>query len=415
MSQTIRSRAKAIAWLLMLVYFASYTTRINFAVMLVKICSDMNMEKTALAIVLTGLTITYGGGQIISGLLGDKIKAQRMLTVGLCIACTANVVMSFCSNVALMTVVWCVNGFAQAMLWPPIVRLMSMYLTDREYGYTAVRLYWGSSLATIMLYLVCPLLLYVMSWRIVMLLCAAIGVGILVAWVVLNPRLFTDLVAIASTPATDDTEKHTRVPLPSFVYLPIVLIMLGIALQGVLRDGVTNWMPFYLQETFHIPEENAIISTVILAVFSIISFSFFDFLFRKVFQNEVFCAAVIFVGSAVCAGALYLSNLFSASVVISMLLMALIVAFMHGVNLMLITIVPKRFLKSGKVATYSGLFNAFTYIGAAASTYGFAALSEAFGWSFTILTWIIISVCGALVCLAATPIWKKFRSEYSDL
>lgn len=413
MSQSIRSRARAIAWVLMLVYFASYTTRINFAVMLVKICSDMNMEKTALAIVLTGLTITYGGGQIISGLLGDKIKAQWMLTFGLGVACIANVAMTFCNTVIPMTLIWCVNGFAQAMLWPPIVRLMSMYLTDREYGYTAVRLYWGSSLATIMLYLVCPLLLYVVSWRVVMLLCAALGVVVLFVWVTLNPRLFTDPIAVSAP--NDQGEKPKSLPLPKFVFLPVVLIMIGIGLQGVLRDGVTNWMPFYLQETFHIPEENAIISTVILAVFSIISFSFFDFLFRKVFQNEVFCAAVIFVGSVVCAGALYLSNLFSASVVISMLLMALIVAFMHGVNLMLITIVPKRFLKSGKVATYSGLFNAFTYIGAAASTYGFAALSEKFGWNFTILTWILVSLGGAIVCIIAAPIWKKFRSEYADV
>ena len=41
MSNEIRKKAKSIAWLFMLVYFASYVTRINFAVMMVKICSDM--------------------------------------------------------------------------------------------------------------------------------------------------------------------------------------------------------------------------------------------------------------------------------------------------------------------------------------------------------------------------------------
>ena len=411
--QQIRGRAKGIAWLCTLAYFASYFMRINFAVMIVKICSEMQVDKTDLAIVVTGLTVMYGLGQIINGLVGDKIKPQNMLTVGLCLACICNVAMFFCHAIPVMTVVWSINGFAHSMMWPPLVRLMSTYLTDTEYGYAAVRVSWGSSFATIALYLLCPLLLYVMSWRSIMLLCAAVGFGIMVLWVILNPHLMTEPMA-----TTQNTEQGTKEvkkqPLPKFVVFPVVLIMLGIILQGVLRDGVTNWMPSYLQESFGIPEENAIIITVIQAVFSIISFAFFDWLHRKVFRNEVFCSAMIFVFSAVCAVALYVCNLLSASVLASALLMALIVACMHGINLMLITVVPKRFIKSGKVSTYSGLLNACTYIGASLSTYGFAVMADHFGWNFTILMWAVVSAAGLTVCLAATPLWKNFRKEYAD-
>lgn len=413
MKQTVSGRVRAIAWLLTLVYFASYTTRINFAVMMVKICSDMSMEKTALAVVVTGLTVTYGFGQIISGYMGDKIRAERMIATGLAVACATNVLIVLCHSIVPMTLIWCVNGFAQAMLWPPIVRLLSMYLTDEEYSYAVVRVSWGSSFATVALYLLCPLLLYVVSWRVVMLLCAVVGVCVLGLWLFFNPRLLINPVAAASKP-TEDVGKPVTSALPRFVYLPIVLIIAGIVLQGILRDGVTNWMPFYMQETFGIPAENAIISTVILAVFSIVSFSAFNLLHRKIFRNEVFCAAVIFAGSAACAAILYVVNLFSASVVISMLLMACIVACMHGINLMLIAVVPKRFVKSGKVSTYSDLLNAFTYVGASISTYGFAVLSSAFGWSFTIFTWIIVSAVGLAVCLVAAPLWKRFRKEYAD-
>ena len=133
------------------------------------------------------------------------------------------------------------------------------------------------------------------------------------------------------------------------------------------------------------------------------------------FKNELFCSAVIFAGAAVCAGLLYVANLMSASVAISMLLMALIVACMHGINIMLISVVPKRFLRSGKVSTFSGLLNAFTYVGASLSTYGIAVLSDLYGWNVTILLWLAVTVVGIGVCLAATPLWKKFRSEYADL
>lgn len=415
MQSEIRKKGKAIAWLLTLVYFASYTTRINFAVMMVKICSEMQTDKTALAGIVTALTVTYGAGQIISGLMGDKIKPQWMLTFGLGLAGVTNLIMAFCSSIPLMTVVWGINGFAQAMLWPPIVRLMSTYLNDVEYGYSAVRVSWGSSFSTILLYLVCPLLLYVISWRTVMILCAIIGIGVMVFWTAVNPKLLNEPLAGEKKADTSAIQPQKNMPIPRFVYLPVVLIILGIVLQGILRDGVTNWMPFYLQETFHIAEENAIICTVILALFSVVSFWVFDFLHRRLFKNEVFCAAVIFAGAAVSAALLYLSNLVSASVAISMILMALIVAFMHGINLMLITVVPKRFVKSGKVATFSGLLNAFTYVGASLSTYGFAILSERFGWNVTILLWIAVSAAGLIVCLAATPLWKRFRHDYADV
>ncbi|MBP3379020.1 MAG: MFS transporter [Clostridia bacterium] len=413
MEKTISRNAKMITLMCTLVYFASYLTRINFAVMMVKICSDMNAAKTQLAVVVTGLTIVYGVGQVISGFLGDKFKPGHMLSTGLALASVCNIAMFFCKAIPVMTVVWCINGFAQSMLWPPIVRIMSTYLADHEYSYAAVRVSWGSSIATIVLYTCCPLLLGFMSWRAIMLVCAAVGILVMILWTVLNPRyLVTPSATVNIDKSTE--QKPATVPVPKFVYLPIVLIMLGIILQGTLRDGVTNWMPSYLSETFNLPEEESIISTVIQAVFSILSFWCFDFLHRKVLRNEVTCASVIFGGSVLCAAVLYFVNVYTSSAAVSLILMAVIIACMHGINLMLISVVPKRFLKSGKVATYSGILNACTYIGASIATYGFAAIAENHGWNATILTWIIISAAGLLVCLIAAPMWKRFRREYAD-
>ncbi len=411
--QRIGGRAKAIAWMCTLVYFASYLTRNNFSVMMLNICNEMGTTKTALAVVVTGLTIAYGLGQIISGLMGDKIKPQLMLTIGLSLACASNIAIFFCSNITLMTVIWCINGFAHSMLWPPIVRIMSMYLTDEEYSYSAVRVSWGSSFATILMYLALPQLLKIASWRVLMLACAAVGIGICVAWTLTNPKFLKETVVNSRTSKGADGKSVTIKP-PKFVYLPIALIMLGIILQGILRDGVQNWMPFYLSESFGIPESDAITSTVLLAIFSVISFAVFDLLHRKVFKNEVFCAAMIFALSAISAFVLYCVALFTTLAIPAMLLMAIIVASMHGINLMLITVVPKRFVKSGKVSTYSGILNACTYIGAALSSYGFAALAESFGWNFTILMWVFVSLAGLAVCLVSTPMWKRFRKEYSD-
>ena len=416
MSSKVSPNTKKIAYLLAVVYFTSYCMRVNLAVMLVKICSEMQVEKSALAIVITGLTVAYGTGQIISGFLGDRVKPRHIIPAGLTLAVLCNVGIFFASTIPVMTVIWSVNGFAHALLWPPIVRLMSTHLSAEDYSFAAVRVNQGSSVATIALYLFCPLLLGVMEWRTIMLLCAAWGAVMIFIWFILYPRIFTKTdkpTDKAETPTPEPVQK--ALPVPLYIFGALAMIMPGIMMQGMLRDGVTNWMPSFLLETFGLSEENSIVSTVILAIFTMISYSAFSALQKRFFKNEVSCAAAIFGGSALVCSALFLVNAFlpEAALVPSLILMALTVAAMHGVNLMLIAIVPRRFVPFGKVSTYSGILNACTYVGAAISTYGFAALAETFDWNFTILTWVTISLVGAALCFFAARIWQKHLDEHS--
>ena len=75
---------------------------------------------------------------------------------------------------------------------------------------------------------------------------------------------------------------------------------------------------------------------------------------------------------------------------------------------MFIGVVPKRFLKYGKVSTMSGILNACTYVGAAASTYGFAVLAETKGWDFTVGMWVAVAVFGIVISLVTSLLWKKY-------
>ena len=95
------------------------------------------------------------------------------------------------------------------------------------------------------------------------------------------------------------------------------------------------------------------------------------------------------------------------NVLLSVIASALITACMHGVNLMLICMIPAFFKKFGFVSTGSGIINFCTYIGSALSTYGIAVLSQNLGWDFTLKIWVLIAVFGTLMCFIATRPWKK--------
>ena len=404
MIEKIDSRCKRAAWLCTLVYFTSYVMRINFAVMIVKVCSEMNLHKSELSVVLVGLTIFYGAGQVISGFLGDKIKPTELLFYGVCVAVVCNVAMFFCHSVAAMTVVWCINGLAHSMLWPPTVRLLASNFSEREYVYANIRVSWGSSFATVLLYLLCPVLLYFMSWRYIILICASVGVVTATLWRICSPKIFGE----AGSAEVKKEDKKETVKMPSAIYLPVVLITLGIIAQGMLRDGVTNWMPAFMMDTFNMTEENSILTAVIPAVFSIIAFGVFGKLQQKLIKNEVLCAASIFGLAAVSALVMYLV---SGGAAVSTLLMGLIIACMHGVNLMLVGVVPQRFLKYGRVSTMSGILNACTYVGSAVSTYVFAAIAESKGWNFTVGMWAVIAAAGIVIILVTSVLWKKYSKN----
>ena len=63
---------KHITVLLMLVYFSSYITRINFAAIIQEIITATGFGKEALAIIPVCLSITYGTGQIVNGMLSES-------------------------------------------------------------------------------------------------------------------------------------------------------------------------------------------------------------------------------------------------------------------------------------------------------------------------------------------------------
>lgn len=401
--------ARQVAWLLALVYFASYLMRKNFETMNDAVLTDLAVSKALLSCVVVGMAISYGVGQVLCGVFGDRISPIRMITAGLLLAFGCNVAMAFCPTVPAMCAVWCVNGLAHSMMWPPITRLLVMVLNEREYAYAATRVSWGSSFATVFLYLFCSAMLRITGWRVTLLCCAAGGLAITMFWAAINRRLFD--AALFAAPAEKTAVAKTA--LPRYTWAAVGLIMLAIVAQGMLRDGVSGWMPTFLRESFALSSEDSILITVAQALLPVVSVSAFGWMQQHWIRNETTCSAVIFGVGAATAGALWLlqgqQGIFA--VALSVTLMSVLIACMHGINLILIGFVPLHFKKSGRVAAFSGLLNACTYVGTAAGYFLSALLAADGGWGSTVLSWGATALAGAALCLVTAPLWRRFCHE----
>ena len=304
----------------------------------------------------------------------------------------------------MMTVLWTINGFAQAMMWPPIVKILVSNCDDAMYGYSVLRISWASSGATILVYLIAPLIIRIFSWRGVFVFSAVIGIATVILWGALQSRI--DVTEPCSA-YKRTVEKKAKFSIPGLAIFPLIFIALGTILQGMLRDGISSWMPTVLAEELGLGNSKSIFITVLVAIFSIISLSISKWIFEKFFTNEVFCAVYIFGFAAVMSALMFV--FYEGYSIVD--LMPLISACMHGVNLMLITYVPKRFKKYGNISTISGAINACTYIGSAISTYGIAWLSESIGWRNTYGVWFIVAMLGTFVCFIASRPWKRFYEQ----
>ena len=393
-----RKQVNLLTLLFAATYMVSYITRINFGAIVSEIQSDTGFSNTLLSMSLTGSFVTYGVGQIISGVFGDRISPKKLVMWGLLASVCMNLCIPLCRDPYQMLMVWSVNGFAQSFMWPPIVKILTEMLSAEDYKFAVGKVSWGSSIGTILVYLLSPLLISVFHWKAVFLFAAAMGIGMIFLW-----NRFAWDVKIQPRRQKQESKKGV---LP--LLKPILLgVMLAIVLQGMLRDGVTTWMPIYIKDTYHLSNEISILTGIILPIFSILCYQASTKLYTKVFTNPVTCAGVFFGAGALAALVLRFSAGQNAAV--SVLMFAVLTGCMHGVNLMLVCMVPACFESTGKVSTVSGLLNACTYIGSAASTYGVAMLSERLGWNATIVIWLAIAACGTGICLLGSKFWKSYK------
>ena len=84
---------------------------------------------------------------------------------------------------------------------------------------------------------------------------------------------------------------------------------------------------------------------------------------------------------------------------------------MHGINFLLIQILPSYFKGFGHVSLLSGILNASTYLGSAISTYGIALINKNYGWTITVYIWAIIALIGVIASLIIFKKWNKFKQK----
>lgn len=401
-----KRQMKYLIWLCVGVYFFSYLTRINYAAIIVELISSEGITKSSASVVTTVAFITYGVGQLLSGYLGDRLSPRWLIFYGYLVTVGMNFLMPFLSdNISAMAIVWGINGVAQAFMWPPLVKIMTSALPDEIYSKAVPFIGMGSAAATIAVYLFSPIIIELFNWKYVFYIFAGCAFIASFVWISATKKILQNVTILLrkrnevkkdKTSVTDFAGKFIK-------FLPIIII--SIAVQGILRDGISTWVPTFFSETFKLKSTVAILTGIALPIFHV-ACSLIAYKVLKLFNDRVFFTISVYFAVI----SLLLVLLYTVGVnyiFIALFLLSAVSGLIHSVNLYQTAYIPKFFTGVGSASIVCGLMNFSTYIGSALSTYIFAIISDAFGWNMTILSWIAFAVFGLLISLFIYRVCEK--------
>lgn len=392
-------------------YCASYLGRINYTAALTAIVADGVFSKSHAGFIGTVYFFCYGAGQIFSGILGDRVSPYKMVGTGLVGTVCANILMPLCSgSYIVMSVVWGLNGIVQSMLWTPILYIISNILPEEQRRRACLYIAASFPVGSLLSYVISAGAIKFASWHFAFFIPARIIACIFVFWCLAAGK--TSKILGRREKKTLPVQENTgaKVSLGKlFIVSGAAVICVGILVQGMLKDGVTSWVPTLIKEKYNVSASFSVLLSAVLPIINLSGAWFATKLYEGPFKlNETAAAAFCFALTLIpLTGILFVGHY---PIALCVIFFALFTTLITAINHLVITLIPVRFAKYGCASTVGGIFNSCTYIGSAISTYGFGAVSEKFGWTATVIFWIILGAIGVAVCAVPMRRYARFAN-----
>ncbi len=340
----------------------------------------------------------YAVGQLINGLIGDRIKAKYMISFGLLLAGVSNII--FVNMVSITPVVATVaygfTGFFLSMIYAPMTKVVAentepIYATRCSMGYTFAS-FFGSPVAGITAAL--------MVWQGVF----VTGTVVLVSMAVVAFACFCifekkGIVRYGQYKPSKEKGQGVSVLFKHHIVKFTLISMI----TGVIRTSVVFWMPTYIAQYLGFSsDQSAMIFTVATFVISLTTFIAI-FVYERLKHNMDLTILIMFVVSAIAFALLYVLKYPALNICI------FIIAIMasNGAATMLWSRYCPSLRDTGMVSSATGFLDFVSYMSAALSTKLFANAVDSIGWSNLILVWLALVICGVIVALPHEKLKKK--------
>lgn len=403
----------ALCWI---AYFASYIGRLNYSSAMTEMTKSGVLSLTFAGTISMVYFFAYGSGQFINGWLGDKLPPRIMIFLGLFGAGICNLLFGLVHIPIVMAVLWGLNGFCQSMIWPPVVRIFSQMLEEHKRNRFCVNISTSIPVGTLAAYLLSACMVGAINWQAAFWSAAIVLCAIAVLWYFGFSRVerfaekhgtALELIQTASAQKskendTSDTPQNKKITLWIMVsQMGLWCVLIPVMINGVLKDGMTAWVPTFIGDSFNAAAVVSILVTTVLPIVNLAGAYSAGWLNKRI-PNMLKCGGVFFSFATLMLVILWLFG--SYSMILSIILLALVTSSMLAVNTLLISFIPMQFGKFGKASSVSGFLNGTAYLGAAVSSFTIGMIVDGFGWSVTIFWWVVIAIIASAALFLASKV-----------
>lgn len=340
--------------------------------------------------------VCYAVGQLINGVLGDKIKAKYMISFGLLFAGISNLIFSKVAvNPTAAIAVYGLTGFCLSMIYGPMTKVVAentdpLYTPRCTLGYT-----FSSFVGTPMAGVVAA----AFTWQTVF----GISSALLVAMAVVCFAFFClfekkGIVRYRQYAPKKEQGGGLRI----LIRHRIIRFTLISIITGIVRTSVVFWLPTYISE--YLGFSTGASARIFTAATLVICFTAFIaiFLYERLNYNMDRTIFVLFSTATV----LFVGVYFVRQPVVNLILLVAAIMASNGSATMLYSRYCPGLLETGMVSAATGFLDFVSYVAAAASNILFANAASSIGWGNLILVWGGMTLLGIL-----TIAIKKPRSE----
>lgn len=381
-----KRQLRAVLLLCWVTYVAAYLCRVNLSTVLDKLADGLRVSVEYLGVASSVYFVTYAVGQLLNGAVGDRVNPHRFLMLALAMTGTINVILGIQTSGAVFLVLWGLNGFCQSMFWSTLLRLLSCYSPPEQ----------RKNVSTVMS--TCSVTGYLLSWVVLSYLFrprdfrpyfavpGVIALALIAAWWMLSRCLpFTGTAA--DRPPTPPLPQVAREFAEDRLYFICLLCML----VGAIQEGAVFWLPMIFTSVLDLGERSLLL--LVLIPFAKLAGVFLARWLLTVLRENVRTAMIAMLAAACgIAGILLLTSRHTS--LLTVLLIAALIAVINAGNWYMISYLPLFFAGRSIVSTLVGTFDFSTYIGASIMSGLLGTLLLRFGWVALPLLWALLAVLG---------------------
>lgn len=329
--------------------------------------------------------ICYAVGQLINGILGDKIKAHNLIGIGLVFSGISHFMIVYVTDKPLVAcLLYALTGFFLSMVYAPMTKINSenvevIYITKCALGIQIASLL-GSPLAGV--------LASMFNWKLVF----GLSSGFLFFAGILGYAFYVyfERKGLITYNRFAKAAKESGGTIQLLFKREIVKFTLVSALTGIIRTSVVFWLPTYISQYLGFSASKATmfftIATVFISLSAFLAVIMFEGLKRKLHLTLLISFAISAIGFL---GAYLINQPF-----VNIVFMILAILFANCASNLLWSVYCPSLRDTGMVSATTGFLNFVSYMSASISNTIFGNAVAVVGWGNLILIWFALMAVG---------------------